>query len=67
VRASARAFIGMVLPQLGARLFLPALGDDGLTDDEHITTIVAIFLSGLRAEARSPDADQGDNGWEARP
>lgn len=71
VRASARAFIGMVLPQLGARLFLPALASDGLTDDEHITTIVAIFLSGLRAEERPRDDDQGDDQgddeWEARP
>jgi AcrR family transcriptional regulator len=47
VRASARAFIGMLLPQLGGKLLLPALQADGLTDEEHITTIVDIFLRGL--------------------
>ncbi len=51
VRASARAFIGMILPQLGGKLFLPALQADGLTDEEHIQTIVAIFLRGLRPDA----------------
>jgi AcrR family transcriptional regulator len=48
VRASARAFVGMVLPQLGGKLFLHALQADGLTDEEHIETIVAIFLRGLQ-------------------
>jgi TetR/AcrR family transcriptional regulator len=51
VRASARAFVGMLLPQLGGKLLLPALQADGLTDEEHIATIVAIFLRGLRPEA----------------
>ena len=51
VRASARAFIGMILPQLGGKLFLPALRADGLTDEEHIQTIVAIFLRGLQPDA----------------
>jgi AcrR family transcriptional regulator len=51
VRASARAFIGMILPQLGGKLFLPALRADGLSDEEHIATLVDIFLRGLRPEA----------------
>jgi TetR/AcrR family transcriptional regulator len=50
VRASARALIGMLLPQLGGKLLLPALQADGLTDEEHITTIVTIFLRGLQPE-----------------
>jgi TetR/AcrR family transcriptional regulator len=50
VRASARAFIGMILTQLGGKLFLPALRADGLTDEEHIATVVAIFLHGLQPE-----------------
>lgn len=50
VRASARAFVGMLLPQLGGKLLLPALQVDGLTDEEHIATIVAIFLRGLHPE-----------------
>ena len=55
VRASARAFIGMLLPQLGGKLVLPSLRADGLTDEEHIATVVAIFLRGLRADAAEPD------------
>jgi TetR/AcrR family transcriptional regulator len=51
VRASARAFIGMILPQLGGKLFLPALRADGLTDEEHIATLVDIFLRGLQSDA----------------
>lgn len=51
VRASARAFVGMVLPQLGGKLFLPALRVKDLTDDAYVETIVTIFLRGLRPEA----------------
>lgn len=51
VRAGARAFIGMILPQLGGKLFLPALRADGLTDEEHIATLVVIFLRGLQPDA----------------
>ncbi|MDQ3658347.1 MAG: TetR/AcrR family transcriptional regulator, partial [Actinomycetota bacterium] len=31
VRSSARAFIGMLMPQLAGKMFLPALAEDGLT------------------------------------
>ena len=48
VRSSARAFIGMLIPQLAGQMFLPALAEDGLTDEEHLETSVGIFLSGLR-------------------
>jgi AcrR family transcriptional regulator len=48
VRASARAFIGMILPQLGGKLLLQSLQADGLTDEEHIASIVDIFLRGLQ-------------------
>jgi len=48
VRASSRAFVGMILPQLGAKLFMPAIQADGLTDEEHIDAILAIFLRGLQ-------------------
>ncbi|HEY7974100.1 MAG TPA: TetR/AcrR family transcriptional regulator, partial [Ktedonobacterales bacterium] len=47
VRASARAFIGMLLPQLGGKLLFPTIQDDGLTDDEHVEALVGIFLRGL--------------------
>ncbi len=47
VRSSARAFMGMLMPQLAGRLFFPALVEDGLTDEEHLKTAVEIFLRGL--------------------
>lgn len=50
-RAAARALIGMTLPQLGSKLFLPALAAEGLTDDVYVETIVAIVLRGLRPDA----------------
>ena len=50
VRSSARAFIGMLVPQLAGKLFFPALVDDGLTDEEHLQTAIDIFLSGLRPQ-----------------
>ena len=49
-RSSARAFIGMLIPQLAGKLFFPALVEDGLTDEEHLQTAIDIFLSGLRPE-----------------
>ena len=51
VRSSARAFIGMLIPQLAGQMFLPALAKDGLTDEEHLKASVSIFLSGLRPES----------------
>ncbi|HEU0026563.1 MAG TPA: TetR/AcrR family transcriptional regulator [Ktedonobacterales bacterium] len=50
-RVSARAFVGMTLPQLGGKLFLPALRAENLTDDAYVEEIVTIFLRGLRPEA----------------
>jgi TetR/AcrR family transcriptional regulator len=50
-RVSARAFVGMTLPQLGGKLFLPALRAENLTDDAYVEAIVMIFLRGLRPEA----------------
>ena len=51
VRSSARAFIGMLLPQAGGKLFFPVIREDGLTDEEHIETAVNVFLKGLRPES----------------
>lgn len=50
-RSSARAFIGMILPQMIGKVALPALRSDGLTDEEHLATSVDLFLRGLRPEA----------------
>jgi AcrR family transcriptional regulator len=51
VRSSARAFIGMLLPQAGGKLFFPVIREDGLTDEEHIEAAVNVFLQGLRPES----------------
>jgi TetR/AcrR family transcriptional regulator len=51
VRSSARAFIGMLIPQLAGRMFLSAMAEDGLTDEDHLETSVSIFLSGLQPES----------------
>ena len=48
VRSSARAFMGMLLPQAGGKLFLPVLREDGLGDEEHIENVIRIFMEGLR-------------------
>ena len=48
VRSSARAFIGMLLPQAGGKLFFPAIREDGLTDEEHVENATRMFLEGLR-------------------
>lgn len=50
VRASARAFMGMLLPQAGGKVFFPAIREDGLTDEEHIQAAVGIFLRGLEGK-----------------
>ncbi len=52
VRVSARAFVGMTLPPLGGKLFLPVLQAEGLTDDAYVEAIVMIFLRGLAPETR---------------
>jgi TetR/AcrR family transcriptional regulator len=51
VRSSARAFIGMLVPQLAGKMFFPALVEDGLTDEDHLRNSVSIFLNGLRPDS----------------
>ena len=51
VRSSARAFIGMLIPQLAGKMFFPALVEDGLTDEDHLQNSVNIFLRGLRPDS----------------
>ena len=50
VRSSARAFIGMLIPQLAGKMFFPTLAEDGLTDEDHLQNSVSIFLDGLRSD-----------------
>jgi AcrR family transcriptional regulator len=49
--SSARAFMGMLIPQAAGKGLLPALAEGGPTDEAHIATAVDIFLRGLE---RSP-------------
>ncbi|MGI9049871.1 MAG: TetR/AcrR family transcriptional regulator [Rubrobacteraceae bacterium] len=49
-RSSARAFLGMLIPQAAGMVLFPALLTDGLTDDEHVGAVVEIFLGGLEPE-----------------
>lgn len=51
VRSSSRAFMGMLLPQAGGKMFFPAIREDGLTDEEHIENAIKIFLRGLGPES----------------
>jgi TetR/AcrR family transcriptional regulator len=50
-RASARAFIGMLIPQALSLMVFPTGQQDGLTSEEHLQTAVAIFLHGLSPTA----------------
>lgn len=52
VRSSARAFIGMLLPQAGGKVFFPTLREDELTDEEHVENAVGVFLEGLGTGSR---------------
>jgi len=54
-RSSARAFIGMLIPQALSHVLMPQLQLDGLTDDEHIHTAIGIFLAGLAPHGREAD------------
>lgn len=49
-RSSSRAFMGMLVPQLAGKVFFPALAENGPTDEEHLETVVSIFLGGLEAK-----------------
>jgi AcrR family transcriptional regulator len=48
VRSSARAFMGMLLPQVFSMILFPRLGADGLTNETHVQNIIDILLTGLK-------------------
>jgi TetR/AcrR family transcriptional regulator len=48
-RSSARAFLGMLLPQLVSKLLLPMFDEDNLTDEGHLEAITELFLRGLES------------------
>jgi len=48
-RSSARAFIGMLIPQALGKVLFEVLQADNLSDEAHIGSAVEIFLRGLRS------------------
>jgi TetR/AcrR family transcriptional regulator len=46
-RASARAFMGALMPQAASKGLLPAFAEGAPTDEEHVATVVGVFLRGL--------------------
>jgi AcrR family transcriptional regulator len=48
VRASARAFIGMLIPPVAGKVVVPTIEAEGPPEDEYIETVIAIFLHGLQ-------------------
>jgi TetR/AcrR family transcriptional regulator len=60
-QSSARAFIGMLIPQAAGLGLLPSLAEGGPTNGEHVATVVDIFLHGLRSEATPNRADKRKN------
>jgi AcrR family transcriptional regulator len=50
VRSSARAFMGMLLPQTLGMVLFPHLRADGLANETHVQNVIDIFLTGLQAE-----------------
>ena len=58
-RASARAFMGALLPQAAGKGLLPAIAEGGPADEEHVATVVEIFLRGLAPDGVGDSADSG--------
>ncbi|HXT37976.1 MAG TPA: TetR/AcrR family transcriptional regulator [Chloroflexota bacterium] len=52
-QSSARAFIGMLIPQAAGLGLLPALAEGGPSNADHVATVTALFLHGLGNEAGS--------------
>jgi TetR/AcrR family transcriptional regulator len=46
-RAGARAFIGMLLPQMISMVLFPKMYADGPTNEEHLQTAIDIYLRGV--------------------
>lgn len=48
VRSSSRVFIGLLIPQAAGQSFLPALREDGLTNEAHVAAAIELLLNGLK-------------------
>ncbi|ACZ43466.1 transcriptional regulator, TetR family [Thermobaculum terrenum ATCC BAA-798] len=59
VRASARAFLGMLFPMGLSHVLLPQLREHGPTDEEYVATMIETFLDGLRPHPQEA-GDDGD-------
>lgn len=53
VRSSTRVFIGLLIPQALSQTILPALRQDGLTNEEHVAAAIDLFLNGLKPKGNS--------------
>jgi AcrR family transcriptional regulator len=51
VRSSARAFMGMLLPQVFGTILFPSLGADGLTNEMHVRNSIEMLLDGLNTRS----------------
>lgn len=51
VRSSARAFMGLLVPQVFSMILFPRLRADGLTNEIHVQNIIGIFLTGLETKS----------------
>lgn len=58
-RSSARAFMGMLVPQALSHVLAPAADAGGPSDEEHIGTAIGIFLRGLAADGAEVDRGSG--------
>lgn len=65
VRASARAFFGMLIPQLLLSAGFPDANPDGLTNEEHLQAAIELFLRGIRAEGETASGRDGERAQEA--
>lgn len=51
VRSSARALMGMFVPQAVGKPFLPLIAAGGPSDEEIVQTAISLFLRGLRPDS----------------
>lgn len=61
-RSGARSFVGMLIPQVAAKVIFPALDEDSPDDEEHLRFAVGLFLRGLAPE--NGEESERDTGTE---
>ena len=58
-QSSARAFMGALMPQAAGKGLLPAIAEGGPTDEEHLATVVGLFLRGLGRDDTHASTEAG--------